>query len=320
MKKRIDITISVPTYNNCEMLRLALDSLMSQETCGDFSFEILVINDGSSDDTPLLVKEFSKKSRVPLRYSFQNGSGVAKARNRSIDLARGDWVVFFDDDQVVEQMWLSKLFNAALVHKADCVASNKDLVPFTNFEIPQNSIIRALLGEELYINDFWVKSYKNLPGTGNTIIKKHICSTLGGFDESMLSGGSDYEFFRRALKSGYRIYWTTKAIVHHLIQEYRLKYDYLKQISLRIGGNFAYIDKQIHGSGRRHLCFIGRIVKASAIHIPRLALAKIARNKTSVLGYKCLVWRAIGYAKHTLKIGTSSDISFRHEKALFKSD
>lgn len=293
---------------------------MLQVTGGDFSFDVLVINDGSTDNTLEVVEEISRKTPMPLRCFSQNGSGVAKARNRGIALARGEWIAFFDDDQVAEPTWLKELIHTALTHEAECVGSNRDLIPETNFQIPQNRMTRALLGEELYNREFQVMSYRDLPGTGTSIVRKLVFDQLSGFDESMLRGGSDHEFFRRSLCAGYRIYRTPRALVHHVISAYRLNYDYMKQISLRTGGNFAFIDQKLYGTRQTCLCFIGRIGQAALVHIPMLAFDGILSNEANVLGHKYSIWRAIGYAKQTLRRTTSKDFSFREEKQLFESD
>ncbi len=317
MEKQVDITVSVPTYNNFVMLRRALESLTSQITGGNFSFEILVINDGSTDDTAFVVKEVAEKSSVPLRYFRCNGAGVAMARNKSIDLSRGDWIAFFDDDQIAEPKWLHKLFQTALIYEAECVGSNRDLVPESDFEIPQNCVIRSLLGEELYDREFRVRSYRDLPGTGTSLVKKEILESLGGFDESMLSGGSDNDFFHRVLEGGYKIYRTPDCIVHHIISQYRLRHEYLEHISLRIGGSFAYVDQKLQSTSGLYLRLFGRIGQAALINFPKFLLASMKSDEYSALAYKCLIHRAIGYFKQVLGVNKGR-LHFREEKQLFK--
>ena len=79
----IDISIVVCTYNRSELLRGALESLMALRTGGRFFFEILVVDNASTDDTPEVIEEIRENSRVPLRSVREPRKGVAAARNCS---------------------------------------------------------------------------------------------------------------------------------------------------------------------------------------------------------------------------------------------
>ena len=85
------------TYNRADRLRQALESL-SRQTLDRDSFEVALIDDGSSDGTRELARTF--EPRLPLRYSRQRHAGLASARNHGIFLARGTIVLFLDDDDV----------------------------------------------------------------------------------------------------------------------------------------------------------------------------------------------------------------------------
>ena len=85
------------TYNNADRLAQALESVCRQTLQPD-SFEVVLIDDGSSDGTGELARTFG--SRLPLRYSRQRHTGLASARNHGIFLARGEIVLFLDDDDV----------------------------------------------------------------------------------------------------------------------------------------------------------------------------------------------------------------------------
>ena len=103
----MDISVIVATYNRAEQLGEALTSLIRQETFGSFTFEIVVIDNASTDGTTRLITEMAKVSRVPLRFVLEPTKGVAHARNMGIREASGEWLAFFDDDQLAESYWLS---------------------------------------------------------------------------------------------------------------------------------------------------------------------------------------------------------------------
>lgn len=101
MKRYPRVSVVIPTYNCDRYLAEAIDSVFSQQYQ---DYELLVIDDGSTDDTAELVKGYGDR----LRYISQANQGVAVARNHGIQLARGELVAFLDADDV----WLSHKLNA----------------------------------------------------------------------------------------------------------------------------------------------------------------------------------------------------------------
>ena len=97
----VDISVVICTYNRASMLRLALDALVGQETGGAFTYEIVAVDDGSTDDTPAVIAEFAGNASVAVRRVAGGGQGVAHARNRGAEEARGGWVAYTDDDQEI---------------------------------------------------------------------------------------------------------------------------------------------------------------------------------------------------------------------------
>ena len=91
------LSIIIPTFNRCELLNRALISVYNQ-TFSDY--EVIVIDDGSTDGTA----EMLQKKFTGIRYIFQPNNGVSTARNKGLELAKGDWIAFLDsDDQWLPQ-------------------------------------------------------------------------------------------------------------------------------------------------------------------------------------------------------------------------
>lgn len=97
--QRLFISVIVPVYNGAGFLREALDSVTVQNYT---PIEIIVIDDGSTDTSALVIRSFAEASLVPLRYVFQTNQGPGAARNRGIGLARGELIAFLDQDD----LWL----------------------------------------------------------------------------------------------------------------------------------------------------------------------------------------------------------------------
>src|SRR3989337_4078650 len=97
-------SIIIPTHNRSAILRKCLDALAVQ-TFSSNGFEVFVCDDGSTDDTEEIIKGYS--SPYKLTYLRQNNQGPASARNRGIRKARGEYLLFLNDDAIVEPGTLS---------------------------------------------------------------------------------------------------------------------------------------------------------------------------------------------------------------------
>lgn len=102
------ISVIVPVYNNSKYLSQCIDCIINQ-TLSDF--ELILINDGSTDNSGAICDEYSKKdSRVKVVH--QNNRGQASARNKGIRIAKGQWMSFIDSDDVVHPDYLNLLYKA----------------------------------------------------------------------------------------------------------------------------------------------------------------------------------------------------------------
>ena len=98
-------SIIVPMYNATKSIRLCLDSILRQ-TFNDY--EVIIINDGSTDDSESICREIANGNDKVLLYTFENG-GVGKARKRGIQRARGDFLIFLDADDFISPDLLKRL-------------------------------------------------------------------------------------------------------------------------------------------------------------------------------------------------------------------
>jgi glycosyltransferase involved in cell wall biosynthesis len=110
MKPSVPITATVCTYNRSRYLALALAGLQRQSLPAT-QFEILIVDNCSTDDTRRVVDEF--RQRLPnLRYAYEPRPGLSYARNTAMDEARGRYLAYLDDDAIPEPQWLQALLAA----------------------------------------------------------------------------------------------------------------------------------------------------------------------------------------------------------------
>ena len=94
MEQRIKISIIIPIFNASQYLRECIESVLSQSFR---DFELILINDGSTDDSLTICKNYEKLDARITVISEANG-GVSKARNRGLNVVKGKWIVFVDAD------------------------------------------------------------------------------------------------------------------------------------------------------------------------------------------------------------------------------
>lgn len=128
-----DISIIVPAYNAEKYLEKCLNSLVNQTKN---NIEIIVINDGSTDDTEKIILNFKEKYPQMIKYIFQENSGQSVARNKGIEIAVGKYIAFVDSDDYVEKCMFEVIYNKAIEKDFDVVASNVNCIyPKKNVKI-----------------------------------------------------------------------------------------------------------------------------------------------------------------------------------------
>ena len=114
--KKTVLSICIPTYNRSHILPRAIQSILKQRF---EDWELIIVDDGSTDDTENIVEEFLKDSRI--KYVKQQNKGVCAARNLGAEIANGTYLVFLDSDDSVSAEWLYDFYNEIISEKAHLV-------------------------------------------------------------------------------------------------------------------------------------------------------------------------------------------------------
>ena len=207
----------IATRNRCEILRRALQAYLEQTALEEVS-EILVSDDGSTDGTPTLVSQAAKASPVPIRYLRQEHRGAAAARNLAIREARGELLLFTDDDVIpsatlVAEHWKWHLENSdPSVAVLGPVPWDEEIhpTPFMNWLItggPMLNLRECSKRRELDFEFF---------ATGNLSLKAKFLREHGTFDEDFRAYGyEDYELGFRLANNGLRLLYNPDAVGYH---------------------------------------------------------------------------------------------------------
>lgn len=98
------ISFIIPTYNRAHTISLSIESIINQT---NHNWELIIVDDGSQDETEKYIEPFLKDSRI--KYSYQQNQGVSAARNHGGDLAKGEYLIFLDSDDIINQNLLEQL-------------------------------------------------------------------------------------------------------------------------------------------------------------------------------------------------------------------
>ncbi len=126
MKKDLKISVIIPAYNAEKYLTETLDSVVSQ-TMPDSDYEIIIVNDGSSDHTADILQKY-KKSHSNITVINQENGGPASARNAGLTVAKGEYIYFFDADDLLINNALEAMFTKAVTKSADLVIGTYDVL------------------------------------------------------------------------------------------------------------------------------------------------------------------------------------------------
>ncbi|OGD24752.1 hypothetical protein A2819_00755 [Candidatus Azambacteria bacterium RIFCSPHIGHO2_01_FULL_40_24] len=214
-------SIIIPTYNRAKFLPKTLDSVVSQ-TLSCHKYEILIIDDGSTDNTREKVAEFMKQySDYDIKYFYQKNAGPAKARNLGIKESKGEIIFFTDDDCIVPHNWMATLLDGYrrypdVVGVGGWYKSSNDSLKkkyfqkYIDFIINKNS---EMFEVENKTNIF---GYNSAGNTANMSYKKEILEEVGGFDENLYFPGLvDWELKKNIQRWGcYLLY--IPLMVNHL--------------------------------------------------------------------------------------------------------
>ena len=148
-------SIIVPVYNVEKYLKNCLDSILSQTYK---NFEVIVVNDGSPDNSQKIIDEYKKKDKRIKAYKKENG-GISSARNFGIKKAKGDFLIFVDSDDSVNKELLEEI-NKVATHKIDIIRYQADKIIGDNHLVVKAESFDSISGEEsfkkLLTNDLFV--------------------------------------------------------------------------------------------------------------------------------------------------------------------
>jgi GT2 family glycosyltransferase len=289
-----DISVVVCTRNRAALLREALASLYDLAT-GEFAYEIVVIDNGSTDETQAVITQAATQAKHPLRGVYEPQPGIVAARNRGTREAAGRWIAFFDDDQLADWHWLAELFRTAAEKKCRIVGGAVQLALPTDCTRNLAPTVRMLLGESMGGELPQRYGGRLTPGCGNMMIERSVFDEVGQFEAAIDGRGEDTDFFERACRARIDAWYVPTAIIHHLTPAERLERAYLLDLAERMGRGIGLRRRKALGVARFGCLWLAKAVRVLAVDYPLLIWAGLRGNAEVTLGRRCQLTISQGY-------------------------
>lgn len=221
------ISVIICTHNRADYLSMAISSALEQTFDG---FEVLVVDNASTDGTRALVGQFDYDSRF--RYFYEPRLGLSVARNRGATEAQGAILVYLDDDARAEAGWLQAIDQAFAQDERVAIAGGKSTLIWPAGVEPPPWLSPALAGclglYDLGPTPRAIESAGETPRGLNYALRKSFWQQVGGFDTHLgrvgknLLSNEELHMTQLALAQGYRVMYLPAATVGHHVAPERL--------------------------------------------------------------------------------------------------
>lgn len=321
----MDITLIICTYNRCQTLPITLDSVAHSVLPESIKWEVLVVDNNSSDQTREVVEEFCSRHPNRFRYLFEPRQGKSYALNLGIREARGSILAFTDDDAIVDQNWLHNL--TASLHNNDWAGAAGRVLRTWTCPPP-----RWLSLERRYEKMAWAlvsfdlnREAGELPSAyppvgANMAFRMELFGKHGAFRTDLgpqgneidsvprqeaglapvvdvshrpmglrFPGWEDSEFGQRLMERGERLRYEPSAVVYHPVPERRLTKGYFLAWWFSRGQDSIHIMPArgpVWGIPRRYV----RMAKMTTLLLGRTLGWLLALKPYRRFYYKVLVW------------------------------
>ncbi len=200
------LSINLCCFNSEKYLRETLESVVNQ-TYKDW--ELVIINDGSSDSTEAIILEYIDKG-YPIVYHSQENKGLGFSRNKALELSRGEFVAFLDHDD----MWLPEKAE----RQVSAFLNNRDAdFAYTNFYVLENGDKKVSFSKRQPDGHVFERFLHHYPVAVLTVmVRREALNGLGGFFDRRLHLAEEYDLFMRLLCKSKAVYVDTPLAVYRV--------------------------------------------------------------------------------------------------------
>lgn len=237
------LSIIICTYNRDKYIYNVLKSIAENDFPAS-QYEIVLIDNNCTDNTKSECNLFTQNyTQVIFRYFVETNQGLSYARNRGIKEAKGDILIYVDDDALINKEYLSTYANFFNEY-SNIDAAGGPIIPQYETQEPSwmSHYTKRLLTGYKYLGNV-VKKFPNndFPGGGNAAYKKSVFDKIGLFNVDLgrkgdsLMGAEEKDIFDKMLSLNMQFYYLPNAILYHIIPEKKLSKEYFNKLTYSIG-------------------------------------------------------------------------------------
>lgn len=238
-----DVTVTICTWNRRALLDSTFGSLEKLIVPPSTQWELLVVDNGSTDGTRELVEQWQSRGTLPIRYAHEPVLGKSNALNRAIREARSQWLLFTDDDVIVEPDWLQE-FVLSSRRNPDAGAIGGRVDPWFVQE-PDHMLCEAFpalaqgfCGIDLGPEEHAVPKGTDLVGANFAIridsARRQFNPNLGPKGSNPV-GGEEIAYQNALRDAGLNVIWAPRMRLKHYVDPKRMSLDYLQKFYMNVG-------------------------------------------------------------------------------------
>ncbi len=226
------LSVIICTYNRDRHIERALQSLIDQDF-DKSAYEIIVVDNNSTDKTPEIIQEFKEKHpQYQIVLTKETRQGLSYARNKGIELAKGTYISYIDDDGIARNDYIRQIKNYTAQFPGDVAFGGKVLPEYETGKEPvwMSKYIERIISIVDLGNEIKTLQ-KTYPVGCNMIFKKSLFDKIGRFNTALKLRSDDKYIFLKIREAGYRILYLPDVVVRHFIDAFRTTLPYVIKIS-----------------------------------------------------------------------------------------
>ncbi|HJU65020.1 MAG TPA: glycosyltransferase [Gemmatimonadaceae bacterium] len=255
----MDVSVVVCTYNRADTVVHCLGTLREQEVPPDLKWEVVVVDNNSTDGTRAAVERFLAEGPHNFRYLFEGRQGKSHALNTGVRCTSGRIIAFLDDDVTVDRRWLANVIR--IFEQYRCAGMGGRIIADWKCEPPSwlrlsdENQFRGIIPDFDFGTEPCPLPYPEAPFGANAAFTREAFEKYGGYRTELgpptvpgVVAGEDTEFGQRLLKAGEVIMYAPDAVVRHPVDEGRLRKAFFRRWYFNCGRGALRIEKVPNGA------------------------------------------------------------------------